>query len=1067
MGLHSLEEFTGQSDTQGGTATGVSVADAQHLGESGGLLYSPPSEQKPDILKGFTKGLASTPQILGQFYSYLGHNMDPGASEEQIMEGNTFGHRLARLGIEMTENNKRYIAEKYPETPDIWEKIGQGVGGALPLAATLGIGMLTGVDEAALTALAAGGIAATTNISAFSALKEKGTPTISADLMSLIPASIAGGLTMLGFGNFLKAAGGPLEQLAKGAINGFTTMAAQSAGAGEAEHLMGINQGPIVDRMVQYAIDGTVGAILGGPLGVHQALMQHAKIEAAFKELGLTDEQSRLATKVLMSKMMGKGLDIAESKAGSKVKDEGRIVSLDRKGMPIDSFYISVNVEPQSDVEVARQTQGFKHVVMEPLDIQPKDNDKATAQEIRERYVGPRDKQLLRGMNLGEDIKTLVPDKTDRGAMFLATRSPEFIDALLKDPRKVCEQLQKDVWERSKTKEPFEFDNDRYESFLKQINRFKTEIERSGNLSDNMRDALKEGKQYYDEAGQVGLLFGTLREILENYHSNRLYEKEPLQVQGRTGLGQSTWHSLPRFYTDPFEAMAMGKVHKSIDYADLLMLHNQDMAFVNHNRQLADALADLKPVSLGNWINSNRLPDGWKQIGNLHKDVFARDSEGKVINDENNNPIMTRYIFATPEGIADGIKALVDSDKLREIPGVLTIQKLQGIAKTGLLSFSFFHHLTFVTQTLASANGWKTLSDFPDALRTNFMSKPWFRGQEMDMVEHTGTTSRTHEVQDILGDLNTGDDAISKVLRAPVAKQLVDLSKASTHFLFDEMQRFIKVMTYSKNVAKWSSENPNASVDELRAAKIGYAKATNAEFGGLNWEALGVTRTQQSMYRMLLLAPDWVGSMFLGTKYAFSDSGTAGSQARWTLASAVIGGLVAADALNYLRTDHHMWENKKGHHFEIEVAPDVYVSPVRGAPGELLKVLSDVVESGGLKGASRYGEGKLSPFLSAAVTGITGVNYYGGNIWKGKSALEQNVNGTWNIISHMLPMPIGASSSVSYAQREKEQTPLGWGLTATGLGRFSKSSKNTHKSFASSLESDLFKAEWFKPLEDK
>ena len=290
MGLHSMEEFENGGGSPSGTAT---VADADHLRETGQISYTPP-EEKPtgNIASGFAKGVAQTPQILGSFLSYLGHNFDPTADEAKIKEGNAFGDRLARLGIEMTESNKKYIAEKFPETPNIWEKIGQGVGGALPLAAALGVGSLTGADELALTAMAAGGIAATTNVSTFEALKQKGTPTLSADLMSLVPAGVAGALTMLGFGNFLRAAGGPLEQLAKGAINGYATMFAQSAASGEIQHLEGLNQQPLKDRMAQYAIDGTVGAIFGGPLGMHQALRQHAKIEEGFRELGLTDEQA-------------------------------------------------------------------------------------------------------------------------------------------------------------------------------------------------------------------------------------------------------------------------------------------------------------------------------------------------------------------------------------------------------------------------------------------------------------------------------------------------------------------------------------------------------------------------------------------------------------------------------------------------------------------------------------------------------------------------------------------------------------------------------------------------------
>ncbi len=325
------------------------------------------------------------------------------------------------------------------------------------------------------------------------------------------------------------------------------------------------------------------------------------------------------------------------------------------------------------------------------------------------------------------------------------------------------------------------------------------------------------------------------------------------------------------------------------------------------------------------------------------------------------------------------------------------------------------------------------------------MSEPTFRGQEQRFLKANGSTTITHHIQDVLRDINVGDDALSKVLRAPVAKQLSDLSNANTKLLFDGMQRYMKVTTFSRNMAKWEGQHPGHTPEDLREAELGYAKATNAEFGGQNWEALGVNRTVQSLMRFFLLAPDWVVSNTLAAKYAISDAGTAGSQARWTLGSAVLGGIVLNNALNYMRTGHSTFENKKGHMLEAEVAPDVYVNSIRGAPGELMKLGADMIESEGAPGFARYAEGKLSPMMSAFTTGASGVNYFGQDIWKGDSPLQKNVNGFWNILTHLTPTPIGVTGAVSYAQREQEQSPLGWGLISTGLGRFSKPSESLEK----------------------
>jgi len=379
---------------------------------------------------------------------------------------------------------------------------------------------------------------------------------------------------------------------------------------------------------------------------------------------------------------------------------------------------------------------------------------------------------------------------------------------------------------------------------------------------------------------------------------------------------------------------------------------------------------------------------------------------------------------------------------MRNIPGWKTASTINGIAKTGLLSFAFFHHLSIGGVTVASLNGAKTLGDMPGVLKNDLMSEAGFRAGELEFLKAGGETSIIHTVQDIIQ--GHGDDTLDlhELLKAPVAKQLAALSKANTRLLFDGMQRYSKVTTWMQNVAKWEGEHPEATPEEIELARRGYAKATNAVEGGLNWEALGVTRTVQSLARFFMLAPDWVVSAFMLGKYAVTDwKGTAGSQARWTSASAILGGFMLANAWNYMRTGHSTLENKPGHWMDAEVSPDVYASFIRGGAGEFIKLASDLAEETGLGGGFRYLEGKLSPLLSAATTALTGREMSGGDIWRGDNPLMKNINGFWHIFAHTTPAPMGVTNAVDYFQREpaEERTALGWGGILTGTLRFSKS----------------------------
>ena len=434
--------------------------------------------------------------------------------------------------------------------------------------------------------------------------------------------------------------------------------------------------------------------------------------------------------------------------------------------------------------------------------------------------------------------------------------------------------------------------------------------------------------------------------------------------------------------------------------------------------------------------------------------------------DDDGYPIMRKLVLAAPKGIVDAIRPIVDPDQLRQFDAIRGLQNAQGVIKTGMLSFALFHDKAMAIQTLASEKGWATMANLFSDLENNVMDQPSFRGNEMYFTGRGLETAPVHDVEDIMRGLELNKGILEEALNAPVAKQLVDLSKLHTTFLFDKFQRYIKVMTCTRNMAAWDARFPEATTEQRDAAASGFAKATNATFGGLNWANLGITRTQLSVMRMTLLAPDWVVSAIKMANYGLTDWGktpmkalvgqamdaTAGQQARGTMFKAIVGGYLFGNAMSYLLHNTFMSDNKKGHHNEVEVAPDVYFSPFAGGPGEIVKLLSDIKESGGGKGSARYVQGKFAPAFSAGVTALSGVNYYGGNIWKGKSELARDVHATWDVASHLLPLPISLTGGINYAQREQDQSALGWAAMGLGLGRFSKPSGKGKSSGGLNLE---------------
>jgi len=904
---------------------------------------------------------------------------------------------------------------------------------------------------------------------------------------------VVGKLVNPWFGNMLKASIGKIvgDRITKLAAQSATNAVAAGA-AGLAfgavkntgDFMTGVAPGnekeTALNALTDTAQNGLMGLVLGGGLGLHYGIAQHNRLIDSFQKMGMDPKEAQQTATDVMGQGAHVLMDAVEKHLKYTADENARIQAppakgqvrpnvLERTGIPpeLANEFPSIDQTPDiselSGEDVVRLSKNFQYVKMQSLNILAPVGKHATGNEILRKFVGGRDVQKLRNSNLHDDlIKKIAQEKElpsdpvyddlrkmqpndiaelKQQAIFRSDIDSEFAKLALENPELAADQLHDQLRDLSGRK--MDATDEEVKDTSDKIKKMAPVLKLILNPTPAMKEVIYEGQRYYDEQGIVSKAMQTIDEIKENYHSSRLYKSSPLAdyVKNlKSVLKKFSAHSLQRYYPNSWLAMADGKEFKTENFADALYEHAEEMTAVNYSRQMQNALVEPIPVPLAAWVREGVNPPGWQQIGTSRKLVFQRDQKtGELQLDDNKNPKHHFVVFMAPKGIADAMKPLTDPNYLKLVPGYQTLDKFQGMAKTGLLSASFFHHLTFTTQTAASYDGYKTLANIPLALKNDIMSEPGFRDLEERFVRYTGTTQATHAIQDVWQDMNKGDDRFSKVLQTPVIKQVVDVLDANTDLLFKGMQRYEKTMTFSANMAKWEGEHPGATQQQVDEAGYGYAKATNATFGGLNWEALGVNRTHVALMRLGLLAPDWVVSALLSAKYAATEKfgSTAGSQARWTLGSAIIGGFVLNNFLNGLRTGHSTLGNKKGHEWEIETQPDTYTNLIRGGPGEVLKMMSDVYESEGGQGFARYAEGKQSPLASAYTRFTSGVNYSGANIWKGKSILEKNVNGFWNIAAPMVGIPIGATSMVDYAQREPNKTLLGFGLVGTGLSRFS------------------------------
>lgn len=320
-------------------APALNLAQLQNTGQSNPIDYTPETPEPPNIMerleRGFIRTVESTPQVIGQGLYYLGSYFNPHATTDEIQNGSNFADRMAQMGLTMTERNQKAMATQFPEKPD-WA---ENIGGAGPMIGGIVMGTLAGAPLETGIGLALGAGAAANN-SAFMNLRGQGDSMNKSIALAAAVGVTSTGTMALGVGNFLKAVGNPVVQFAKGIINGFTGGVLQSAATSGAEMVTGVrphNPDDIKDAIAEAVGTGVTFAVWGGPLGVHQAFAQHAKVEQGIQQLGFSKQEARQ----MANKMMAQGMDLGIKKAEDLVKqnpDEARRMRLAKilKNKPID-----------------------------------------------------------------------------------------------------------------------------------------------------------------------------------------------------------------------------------------------------------------------------------------------------------------------------------------------------------------------------------------------------------------------------------------------------------------------------------------------------------------------------------------------------------------------------------------------------------------------------------------------------------------------------------------------------------------------------------------------------------
>ncbi|HEY5563937.1 MAG TPA: hypothetical protein VIK72_19650 [Clostridiaceae bacterium] len=674
------------------------------------------------------------------------------------------------------------------------------------------------------------------------------------------------------------------------------------------------------------------------------------------------------------------------------------------------------NWDPSLEHEVSSE-----YVDNKPLPIISGKNDKATSQNIRDAFIGKRNGQIAAGNHLADTMKKLAPNEQEGIQLF--------IDA---------------GGNMNHLRDMTDHNDPIMDSYIPNTKiTYRDGYKQALNLSPNAMKAVEMAEKYYKESKDYALKTGAINVGRENY-ANRMWVKPPRGVKTdirNNGINPNTSHGKQRVYDNISEGLLNGKQPATLKANDLLAIHNQEMSYANTTRELATSL---ETSGLGSY--SKNVPEGFKNVIGLDKHV----------------PTATGYEvrpFVLPENLANGLRAITDSDLTKKIDSMRGIQKYQGVVKTMDLAFSTFHHITLAAQALYNNKGgidfirhWNDL---------HLLDSPEFQVSEKDFARHTGTTSKLSSNIDTLSRLTTTGSKMDKITNLPILKQGKHLIEANNNLLFGKIQRWLKVTDYQNKVLDFASKHPETVNADLSKAKISIAKEVNLAYGGLNWQSLGKNPSALGTERMLLLAPDWTESSVRMVGKAF-EKGPGGNAARSQYITGLVAGGLLTEGLNYLFTGHLTDKNPKGHELQLQVQPDVYISLFRSGIGDFTKLVSNVVTNGVLGGVSKSLQGKLSPFLRTGVGWASNTDYLGRKISNpDKTGSENDINILKYILSEAGPIPFGVPSTFKYNNETPSsgvQKVIGNALVGSGAGTYAKAATNS--SYDSSKKS--YEGNWLR-----
>lgn len=354
-----------------------------------------------------------------------------------------------------------------------------------------------------------------------------------------------------------------------------------------------------------------------------------------------------------------------------------------------------------------------------------------------------------------------------------------------------------------------------------------------------------------------------------------------------------------REFLNYMEGQKVGLKPKYNDVFDIVSEYNRIVNQVVQNNILIENLQGLTSEIGGKLIQkiSKNVPGTYRVIESPALSRAMKSSGGQVaVHPELYKPINT--VFSKP--FTGNI--------------VHAIEVINATAKKAKLSFSFFHHLALTESALYSGIApWK----YKKGLK--LWESPEYRDMALKAGLDLGTPSDVQ--RGVVNGLLRNMAMSTKPYIGIPGKALNFVNNKWDRALWDHYHKGLKMWTFTAKRAQMIAKNPNVAVEEIDKA---VARHVNNAFGGQNWEMLMKSAKWRQAAHLAFLAPDWtwsnikIATSAFKTKAGGEASRLEGQLARRYWARAAFWFFTLSNTANYALSGHFMWENEKGHEFDID-----------------------------------------------------------------------------------------------------------------------------------------------------